>query len=103
MSEQVALHARALPEHSLDVRVLRSSSDHNRFWWMVRDGYGKVIETSSTTYTTETEARRAADAVARTIRRQVLNSLDMRLVAQPKQAAQQAGRGIRSAWRRLHS
>ena len=87
MSLQVALHARALPEHLLDVRTLRSSSNYNRFWWMVRDGYGKVIETSSTTYTTETEARRAADAAAGTIRRRVLNSLDMRLVAQPKEAA----------------
>ena len=60
MSEQGALHARALPEHSLEVRVLRSSSDHNRFWWMVRDASGQLIATSATTYTTETEARRAA-------------------------------------------
>jgi len=103
MSEQVALHARSLSEHSLDVRVLRSSSGHNRFWWMVRDGCGKVMETSSTTYMTETEARRAADTVAKTIRRRVFNSLDVRLVALPREAAQQAGRGIRSAWRRLHS
>ena len=71
MSLQVALHARALPEHLLDVRTLRSNSKCSRFWWMVRDGYGKIIETSSTTYKTETEARRAADAVARIIRRLV--------------------------------
>jgi hypothetical protein len=87
MSLQVANHARALPGYPFDVRTLRSNSDNNRFWWMARDVYGKIIETSSTTYKTETEARRPADAVAGTIRRRVLNSLDMRLVAELKEAA----------------
>jgi hypothetical protein len=68
MSLQVALHARQLSEKLLDVRALRSSSNHNCFWWMVRDFYGQLIETSSTTYDTEAEARRAADSVARIIR-----------------------------------
>ena len=54
----------------LDVRVLRSSSDLDRLWWIVRDASGQLIETSSATYANEAEARRAADSVARTIRRQ---------------------------------
>ena len=57
MSLQVANHARALPGYPFDVRTLRSNSDNNHFWWMARDVYGKIIETSSTTYKTETEAR----------------------------------------------
>jgi len=69
MSLQVALQTRALSQHLLDVRTLRSSSDHNRFWWMVRNDSGQLIATSSTTYATHAEARRAADSVARTIRR----------------------------------
>ena len=69
MSLRVTIHAGALPEHLLDVRTLRSNSDHKRFWWMVRDPSGQLIETSSITYKTETEAQRAADAVAKTIRR----------------------------------
>ena len=68
MSLQVALHARQLSAKLLDVRALRSSSNHNCFWWMVRDVYGQRIETSSTTYDTEAEARHAADSVVRTIR-----------------------------------
>ena len=54
---------------SLEVRALRSASHRDRFWWLLRDVDGKLIETSSTTYATEAEARRAADMAARAIRR----------------------------------
>lgn len=60
---------RRLQQRLLDVRALRSTADHSRFWWMVRDIHGQLIETSPATYASETEARRAADAAARSIRR----------------------------------
>ena len=54
---------------SLEVRALRSASHRDRFWWMLRDCDGQLIETSSTTYATEAEARCAAERTARGIRR----------------------------------
>ena len=47
-----------------DVRVLRSASDPNRFWWLLRDQNGRVVETSSSTYNSEEQAFNAADAAA---------------------------------------
>ena len=54
---------------SLDVRVIRSGTNHNRFWWLVREVDGQIIESSPRTYASETEARRAADSAVRTLRR----------------------------------
>ena len=51
----------------LDVRVIRSTADHNRFWWIVREVDGQIIESSPQTYSSEAEARSAADAAARTL------------------------------------
>ena len=47
-----------------DVKVLRSASDRNRFWWLLRDQSGRVVETSSSTYSSEVQAFNAADAAA---------------------------------------
>ena len=52
----------------LEVRALRSASQRDRFWWMLRNRDGQLIETSSTTYATEAEARWAAERAARAIR-----------------------------------
>jgi len=51
-------------EFMFDVRVLRSASDRSRFWWLLRDQRGRVVETSSNTYGSETQALSAADAAA---------------------------------------
>ena len=53
---------------SLEVRALRSASHRDRFWWMLRNRDGQLIETSSTTYATEAEASCAAERAARGIR-----------------------------------
>ena len=53
---------------SLDIRVIRSAADHNRFWWLVREVDGQIIESSPRTYASETEARSAAESAARTLR-----------------------------------
>ena len=51
-------------EPMFDVRVLRSASDRSRFWWLLRDQRGHVVEVSSNAYGSETQALRAADAAA---------------------------------------
>jgi hypothetical protein len=54
---------------SLDIRVIRSAADRNRFWWLVREVDRQIIESSPRTYASETEARSAAESAARTLRR----------------------------------
>ena len=51
-------------ERMFDVRVLRSASDRSRFWWLLRDQRGRIVEASSNTYDSETQARSAADVAA---------------------------------------
>ena len=48
-----------------DVRVLRSAIDYNRFWWLVRGADGRIVASSPRTYSSEAEARAAADAEIR--------------------------------------
>ena len=59
----------------LDVRVIRSTAEPNRFWWLVRELEGKIIESSPRNYSSEAEARYAAEAAARAVgRRKSLES-----------------------------
>ncbi len=51
-------------ERMFDVRVLRSASDRSRFWWLLRDQRGRIVEASSNTYDSESQARSAADVAA---------------------------------------
>ena len=53
---------------SVEIRVIRSAGDHNRFWWLVREVDGQIIESSPRTYASETEARSAAESAAGTLR-----------------------------------
>ena len=46
---------------SVDVRVLPSSAAYNRFWWLVRRVDGQILASSPHTYSSEVEARNAAD------------------------------------------
>jgi hypothetical protein len=49
---------------SVDVRVLPSSAAYNRFWWLVRRVDGQILASSPHTYSSEVEARNAADVAA---------------------------------------
>ena len=55
-------------ERLFEVKVLRSTSKQNEFWWMVRE-QDKLIDSSLVTYKTEAEAFRAGNAAARAIRK----------------------------------
>ena len=44
------VNKRSPTERMLEVRVLRSASDRSRFWWLLRDQRGRVVEASSKTY-----------------------------------------------------
>jgi len=46
----------------------------DRFKWTVRDDGGKVVESASETYATETAALRAGNAAARAIRERIKTS-----------------------------
>ena len=46
--------------------VYRSASDRSRFWWLLRDTNGRIMEKAPNTYESETEARSAADGAATT-------------------------------------
>ena len=46
--------------------VYRSASDRSRFWWLLRDTNGRVMEKTPHTYESETEAYGAAGSAART-------------------------------------
>jgi hypothetical protein len=59
----------------LVVRVIRSTAEPNRFWWLVRELEGEIIESSPRNYSSEAEARHAAEVAARAVgRRKSLKS-----------------------------
>ena len=77
MIGNVASHTRVIvspikrqspPERLFEVKVLRSTSKQNQFWWLVRER-DKLIDSSPVTYKTEAEAFRAGNAAARAIRK----------------------------------
>jgi len=51
----------------LDVRVIRSTAEPNRFWWLVRELEGEIIDSSPRNYSSEAEARHAAEVAARAV------------------------------------
>ena len=56
-------------ERTYEPKVLRSASNSDRFWWVIRSSNGEIIDSSRTTYPTKADALRAANAVARALQR----------------------------------
>ena len=54
----------ALSRPCVRPEVYRSASDRSRFWWLLRDKHGRIMEEALNTYESETEARSAADGAA---------------------------------------
>jgi hypothetical protein len=56
-------------ERTFEPKVLRSASNSERYWWVIRSSSGQIVESSHTTYSTKAEALRVANAMARVMRR----------------------------------
>ena len=56
-------------ERTFETQVLRSASNSDRFWWVIRSSNGQIVKSSHTSYSTKAEALRAANATARALRR----------------------------------
>jgi hypothetical protein len=68
VSQNLPPKKRQSPQDRLfEVKVLRSASKQNRFWWLVRERDGRLVDSSSAIYDTEAEAFRAGNAAARVI------------------------------------
>ena len=65
---RVAYKTAVSPRRLFEVKVLRSTSKQNQFWWLVRER-DKLVKSSLVTYKTEAEAFRAGNVAARAIRK----------------------------------